>query len=552
MIGNPSTSAAPPSPEQPPPPGRNIWDSKRTFVSVLLNKEEAKFSTTHARFKGMPSVSFLEDDVQTLADQHKHALVGYFYKGRPPLATIRRSFEIIGFKGVFHIGLIEKKHILIRFDMEEDYIRCWNRQNWDIQGNIMKVTKWSPDFKPNVDSPIVPVWLVLEGLPIHLHDKRALFEIAGLIGKPLKLDVATATLARPSQARVCVELDLTKEMPNKVWIQAGKLGFVQPVIYEYRPYYCTNCFHLGHEASRCPKKMIEGNIVPQVEATGAKNNKWVAKTQTTTQADSVKIARKDKESDQNQITSGKSQITSGGVTLDKGKAIVIFKSQESHMPSSSQLLPSQPQRQDSVQPPIQPQRQDSAQPLLLASSTAQNSQTMIQESSAKQSQNMTQQQVLDLTNNIDSESDIEEVFHEKPPSAKKVSNEDNRLSMKNLDYLVHGNIPGLTTSKQGKSIRDDFSIFQLEKTNAFDPEIAAKEYGSDSELVNSGVVRDDSELLSALALTKDGIQNHIDPGGEFITVGRRRRQKKTYTQTPGVITRSTARRQAQTIPQPPK
>ncbi|CAH9082753.1 unnamed protein product [Cuscuta europaea] len=144
----------------------------------------------------MPAISFTDNDIQILADKHRLSLIGYFYRGRPSLEIIRKSFEIIGFKGAFQLGVLEKKHILIRFDSEEDYMRCWNRQSWIIQGHVMRVTKWTPDFRPNVESPVVPVWILLEGLSVHLHDKRALFDIAGLIGRPIKIDTATANLSR--------------------------------------------------------------------------------------------------------------------------------------------------------------------------------------------------------------------------------------------------------------------------------------------------------------------------------------------------------------------
>ncbi|CAH9130256.1 unnamed protein product [Cuscuta epithymum] len=181
---------------QPPPlPNGNVWPQK-SFADVVSNKE-APISYTQSRFKGVPTISFPESDAHKLAEIHKRSLVDYFFRGRPSLSFIRKAFEIIGFKGSFHLGHLEKKHVLIRFDLEEDYLRCWNRQTWSIQGNIMRVTKWSPEFKPNVESPVVLVWIAFEGLPIHLHDKRALFAIAGLIGNPLHIDSATATLARP-------------------------------------------------------------------------------------------------------------------------------------------------------------------------------------------------------------------------------------------------------------------------------------------------------------------------------------------------------------------
>lgn len=82
----------------------------------------------------------------------------------------------------------------------------------------MRVSKWTPNFRPNMDCPIIPIWITLEGLPIHFFKKEALFPIANLIGNPLKVDAATSTRCRPSTARVCVELDLSKDLEPRIWI----------------------------------------------------------------------------------------------------------------------------------------------------------------------------------------------------------------------------------------------------------------------------------------------------------------------------------------------
>ncbi|RAL55041.1 hypothetical protein DM860_018103 [Cuscuta australis] len=85
----------------------------------------------------------------------------------------------------------------------------------------MNVCRWTCDFDPSIDSPLALVWIGVEGLPLHLFEPNALFSIANLVGLPLQMDSATVNLTRPSVARVCVELDLTKDMPKPVWIHLG-------------------------------------------------------------------------------------------------------------------------------------------------------------------------------------------------------------------------------------------------------------------------------------------------------------------------------------------
>ncbi|VFQ86936.1 unnamed protein product [Cuscuta campestris] len=46
---------------------------------------------------------------------------------------------------------------------------------------------------------------------------------------------------------VCVELDLSKELPHSVWLHVGHLSFLQPIHYEDVPQPCSSCKRCGHK-----------------------------------------------------------------------------------------------------------------------------------------------------------------------------------------------------------------------------------------------------------------------------------------------------------------
>ncbi|KAL2453313.1 Uncharacterized protein Adt_49187 [Abeliophyllum distichum] len=48
-----------------------------------------------------------------------------------------------------------------------------------------------------------------------------LFALSKLVGVPLRIDEATTDLLRPSEARVCVEVNLEHKLPDRVWIERG-------------------------------------------------------------------------------------------------------------------------------------------------------------------------------------------------------------------------------------------------------------------------------------------------------------------------------------------
>ncbi|KAG0498501.1 hypothetical protein HPP92_003192 [Vanilla planifolia] len=92
-----------------------------------------------------------------------------------------------------------------------------------------------------------------------------LFSMAAVIGTPLKIDTATAAVSWPHIAKVCVELDLTKEHPSRIRIseQTGveSGGYWQSVSYDNKPLYCPLCLTIGHGREGCrnhhPAKTVQ-------------------------------------------------------------------------------------------------------------------------------------------------------------------------------------------------------------------------------------------------------------------------------------------------------
>ncbi|KAL2506640.1 Reverse transcriptase domain-containing protein [Abeliophyllum distichum] len=69
---------------------------------------------------------------------------------------------------------------------------------------------------------------------------------------PLRIDEATVDLLRPSEARVCVDLNLEHKLPDRIWIDQGESrSFWQPIVYEKLPHFCTKCHHMGHIIDHC-------------------------------------------------------------------------------------------------------------------------------------------------------------------------------------------------------------------------------------------------------------------------------------------------------------
>ncbi|KAL0423300.1 UNVERIFIED_CONTAM: hypothetical protein Sradi_0864800 [Sesamum radiatum] len=177
------------------------------------------------RDQGMKVLRFSSEEIARLSQPFWYALVGKFLHGYPSMQHLRRWMLAQGFPGDFS----------------------------------------TPTFNPREESPIVPVRVCLPELPIQFFDWEALFSIARSLETPLRTDVSTATLVRPSVARVCVEINLLEPLQTEIGLGFGTKVFIQPVVYERLPKYCATCKHLGHVDDECYEKLKNREPVQPVE-----------------------------------------------------------------------------------------------------------------------------------------------------------------------------------------------------------------------------------------------------------------------------------------------
>lgn len=211
--------------------------------------------TTH---NGIPAVIFKSDDYYgIMADECRLTIVGRFSKPRPQIEKIRSKFkELFPIKGSAKIGVFDNYNVFLDFTNEDDFNTVWFRRVIEIDGLQMWLQKWSPDFKPDEDIPIAPVWVLLPGIPFHLHTWHYVKQIVSSIGTPLALDAATCGRTRPSMAKVRVEIDLLKNLPDSIYVgseneESPLKGYYQKIEYDNIPKFCRHCKKLGHNIMNC-------------------------------------------------------------------------------------------------------------------------------------------------------------------------------------------------------------------------------------------------------------------------------------------------------------
>ena len=101
--------------------------------------------------------------------------------------------------------------------------------------------------------------------------------LASMLGKPVGPSTQTLGKKIMTFARICVELDLSRPLPDAVEMCAGSHSWVQQLDYETLPFRCHLCHEYGHLLRRCPKgKTVERQPPPPRNAPGADRGKKLA------------------------------------------------------------------------------------------------------------------------------------------------------------------------------------------------------------------------------------------------------------------------------------
>ncbi|KAL7253114.1 hypothetical protein ACSBR1_007601 [Camellia fascicularis] len=150
--------------------------------------------------------------------------------------------------------------------MKEDCAYVYTGGPWIVLDHYLTVRKWQHDFKPAaVEEVKTALWVRFPQLPIEYYNEKVIFHIAKALGKPLKIDLNTATLTRGKYARVCIEMDLKK--PLRSCFAIGKYNY--SIEYEHFHTFCFNCGRVGHRREWCSEKPA---MVANLASTGVAAN----------------------------------------------------------------------------------------------------------------------------------------------------------------------------------------------------------------------------------------------------------------------------------------
>ncbi|KAF7844981.1 uncharacterized protein G2W53_001886 [Senna tora] len=115
----------------------------------------------------------------------------------------------------------------------------------------------------------IAAWVRIPSLPLEFYNVHCLRRIGGLIGRTIKVDPTTSLTSRGKFARICVEINLKKQLVPQVEVR----GRSYAVEYEGLHLICFHCGRYGHSKDLCMLKketevkektqQVDLNIVPK-------------------------------------------------------------------------------------------------------------------------------------------------------------------------------------------------------------------------------------------------------------------------------------------------
>ncbi|GJZ93434.1 RNA-directed DNA polymerase, eukaryota, reverse transcriptase zinc-binding domain protein [Tanacetum coccineum] len=99
-----------------------------------------------------------------------------------------------------------------------------NQSPWMVKGKPLVVQKWDLSVSiEKIDPCKIPIWARLVNAPLEAWSLRGISTLASRLGKPIMMDSMTASMChkgngRPGYARVLVEIDAAKGLPDKIEI----------------------------------------------------------------------------------------------------------------------------------------------------------------------------------------------------------------------------------------------------------------------------------------------------------------------------------------------
>ncbi|RYR76112.1 hypothetical protein Ahy_A01g000706 [Arachis hypogaea] len=151
-------------------------------------------------------------------------------------------------KGKIHVIDMNRDYFMVHFADEEDYAHALMEGPWMIAGHYLIVQRWRPFFLTrSTEVRKIAAWIRTPNLPIELYNHRFLWRVGSAIGHMLKVDRTTSIHSRRKFARICVEIDLSKQLVPRISVLGCELNLEYEGLYQI----CFSRGKYGHRSEQC-------------------------------------------------------------------------------------------------------------------------------------------------------------------------------------------------------------------------------------------------------------------------------------------------------------
>lgn len=203
-------------------------------------------------------------------------IIGRFPSTAPHVAKVHvivNKIWSLGDKSI-KIDAFAASENTIKFRIRDSSVRAMvlRRGMWNIVDRLMIVSKWSPvieDSQPELQ--VLPMWVTVKNIPNSMFTWKGISFLTSALGEPKRLHPDTELCKSFEEAKVFVEVDLSKDLPKCFRFKSDKgIDAVVEYTYPWLPRRCLTCSKWGHLQDGCLSKE-KPNQVQVVQVQEAQN-----------------------------------------------------------------------------------------------------------------------------------------------------------------------------------------------------------------------------------------------------------------------------------------
>ncbi|WOL08320.1 hypothetical protein Cni_G17073 [Canna indica] len=189
----------------------------------LPKKNEVVDRIRNIQESSMNELTIEDELINSARKKWSLSLYGKFYGKSPTLGLVQFMMpKIWKTKSELRIVDLDAGFFCFRFSNSENYEMDLSGGSWFMRGQALLLKPWKPNFQPLLERiDTIPIWVQFPGLPVEYLQENILRKLVESVGQFIKIDEVTMRRQRAKYARVCVLWDLTRTVPNGIWVKSS-------------------------------------------------------------------------------------------------------------------------------------------------------------------------------------------------------------------------------------------------------------------------------------------------------------------------------------------